>query len=151
MASASGVGAGAPGPSRKRPRSPSPPPPAHRRSAGGRARVIESDDEEDDSDMDDFIDDSDAKMDISAQIRNIFGYDRRKFRDEEDFDDRSMECNRSGAQCGVLFHTFLTLYFYYTLYIFNILLSLESAHKKVPLTRSLLFFDYANDSAHHSH
>ena len=32
--------------------------------------------------MDDFIDDSDAKVDISAEIRNIFGYDRRKFRDE---------------------------------------------------------------------
>ena len=32
--------------------------------------------------MDDFIDDSDAKIDISAEIRNIFGYDRRKFRDE---------------------------------------------------------------------
>ena len=35
-----------------------------------------------DSEMDDFIDDSDAKIDISAEIRNIFGYDRRKFRDE---------------------------------------------------------------------
>ena len=32
--------------------------------------------------MDDFIDDSDAKVDISAEIRNIFGYDRRKFRHE---------------------------------------------------------------------
>ena len=44
--------------------------------------------------MDDFIDDSDSKMDISAEIRNLFGYDRRKFRDEEDFDDRAMENNR---------------------------------------------------------
>ena len=35
-----------------------------------------------DSEMDDFIDDSEANIDISAQIRNIFGYDRRKFRDE---------------------------------------------------------------------
>ena len=35
-----------------------------------------------DSEMDDFIDDSDAKIDISAEIRNIFGYDKRKFRDE---------------------------------------------------------------------
>ena len=35
-----------------------------------------------DSEMDDFIDDSDAKIDISAEIRNIFGYDRRKFRHE---------------------------------------------------------------------
>jgi protein SPT2 len=55
---------------------------------------IDSDSEEYDSEMDDFIDDSDAKIDVSAQIRNIFGYDRRKFRDEDDFDDRSMETNR---------------------------------------------------------
>lgn len=54
---------------------------------------IESDSEYD-SEMDDFIDDSDAKVDISAEIRNIFGYDRRKFRHEEDFDDRAMENNR---------------------------------------------------------
>lgn len=47
-----------------------------------------------DSEMDDFIDDTEANIDISAEIRNIFGYDRRKFRDERDFDDRSMENNR---------------------------------------------------------
>lgn len=68
---------------------------------GGHSRMrIESDDndddddEDEDSEMDDFIDDSEANVDISAQIRSIFGYDRRKFRNEEDFDDRSMECNR---------------------------------------------------------
>ena len=44
--------------------------------------------------MDDFIDDTEATIDISAEIRKIFGYDRKKFRDEADFDDRSMECNR---------------------------------------------------------
>jgi protein SPT2 len=57
---------------------------------------IESDDDEDDYDSEDdnFIDDTDAKVDISAEIRNIFGYDKRKFRDEPDFDDRSMENNR---------------------------------------------------------
>merc|ERR1719412_2704389 len=54
---------------------------------------IESESEHD-SEMDDFIDDSEANVDISAQIRNIFGYDRRKYRDEDDFDDRSMETNR---------------------------------------------------------
>ena len=43
--------------------------------------------------MDDFIDDSEAKFDISAEIRGIFGYDRRRFRDEEPFDDRAMESN----------------------------------------------------------
>ena len=57
-----------------------------------RRRIESDDDEEDeDSEMDDFIDDSEAKFDISAEIRGIFGYDRRKFRDEEPFDDRSME------------------------------------------------------------
>ena len=55
---------------------------------------IESDDEDYDSEMDDFIDDSEANVDIGAEIRSIFGYDRRKFRDEADFDDRSMENNR---------------------------------------------------------
>ena len=41
--------------------------------------------------MDDFIDDSDAKVDISAEIRNIFGYDRRKFRHEVNI---ISNCNR---------------------------------------------------------
>ena len=46
--------------------------PGDRGRAGGRR--IESDSDEDyDSEMDDFIDDSDAKVDISAEIRNIFG------------------------------------------------------------------------------
>ena len=44
-----------------------------------------------DSEMDDFIDDSDAKVDISAEIRNIFGYDRRKFRHEVNI---ISNCNR---------------------------------------------------------
>ena len=33
--------------------------------------------------MDDFIDDGD-QMDVSAEIRKIMGYDRRKFVDEDD-------------------------------------------------------------------
>jgi len=59
-------------------------------------RRIESDDSEEeyDSEMDDFIDDSEDKVDIGAEIRSIFGYDRRKFKDEADFDDRSMENNK---------------------------------------------------------
>jgi len=58
-------------------------------------RRIESDSEEEyDSELEDnFIDDSDCKVDISAEIRSIFGYDKRKYRDE-DFDDRSMENNK---------------------------------------------------------
>jgi len=75
---------------RSRSRSRSPVPFKSKKNNGMR---IESDSEYD-SEMDDFIDDSDAKIDISAEIRNIFGYDRRKFRDEGDFDDRSMENNR---------------------------------------------------------
>jgi len=75
---------------RSRSRSISPVPLKSKKVSGMR---IESDSEYD-SEMDDFIDDSDAKIDISAEIRNIFGYDRRKFKDEDDFDDRSMETNR---------------------------------------------------------
>ena len=45
---------------------------------GGRNRIESDDEEDEDSEMDDFIDDSEAKMDISAEIRSIFGYDRRR-------------------------------------------------------------------------
>ena len=45
-----------------------------RRIGGSGGRRIESDSEDYDSEMDDFIDDTDAKVDISAEIRNIFGY-----------------------------------------------------------------------------
>ncbi len=73
----------------KRPKARSPSPVASSRSKINAGRVIDSEsEEEEDYEMDDFIDDSDANMDISAQIRSIFGYDRRKFRDEPDFDDR---------------------------------------------------------------
>lgn len=38
-----------------------------------------SDEEEDEYDEDDdFIDDGDAEMDVSAAIRDIFGYDKRR-------------------------------------------------------------------------
>jgi len=67
---------------------------AYGRGGGGGGMRIESDSEEYDSEMDDFIDDTDAKVDIGAEIRNIFGYDKRKYRDEDDFDDRSMENNK---------------------------------------------------------
>lgn len=43
-----------------------------------------------DSDLNDFIDDSECQEDISSYIRNIFGYDKRKYRDR-DLDDRRME------------------------------------------------------------
>ena len=72
--------------SSKRPRQRSETPPPSK-SRGNNHNRIESDydDEEDeyDSEMDDFIDDGD-QMDVSAQIRKIMGYDRRKFVDEDD-------------------------------------------------------------------
>ena len=56
-------------------------------------RIIDDDDDSEyDSEMDDFIDDGDAEVDFSAEIRNIFGYDKNRYRDE-DFDDREMESN----------------------------------------------------------
>ncbi|XP_076342295.1 uncharacterized protein LOC143242706 [Tachypleus tridentatus] len=55
-------------------------------------RRIESDDEEDD--MSDFIDDTPVgeEEDYSSIIREIFGYDRRKYIDD-DFDDSNMEAS----------------------------------------------------------
>merc|ERR1712061_231394 len=66
-----------------------------RKHAGEFRRRLDSDSEEsEDSEMDDFIDDSDAKCDYSAEIRKIFNYDKRKYRDEDEFDDRAMENNK---------------------------------------------------------
>lgn len=57
----------------------------------GRA-VIESDDEDYDSEMDDFIDDSEADLGhISAEIGKIFGYDKRRFEDDYESDGECME------------------------------------------------------------
>eukprot|EP00794_Sanderia_malayensis_P018054 gene18054-19863_t len=50
------------------------------------------DDYDDYDDMADFIDDGGDDMDYSKHIRNIFGYDRRKFHDEDD-DLSAMESN----------------------------------------------------------
>ncbi|XP_065202237.1 protein SPT2 homolog [Planococcus citri] len=63
-----------------------------------RRKVIESD-EEYDSEMDDFIDDSE-QTDVSSFITEIFGYDRRKYagRGYEDDDDECMESNFSQLQ-----------------------------------------------------
>ncbi|CAI9725212.1 Hypothetical predicted protein [Octopus vulgaris] len=58
-----------------------------------RRRVIESDEEEED-DMDGFIDDEpidDDCQSVSKYIRSIFGYDRRKFKDEDMSDIDKME------------------------------------------------------------
>eukprot|EP00092_Neocalanus_flemingeri_P019501 GFUD01021127.1.p1 GENE.GFUD01021127.1~~GFUD01021127.1.p1 ORF type:complete len:613 (+),score=242.70 GFUD01021127.1:176-2014(+) len=67
---------------------------AKRKEDDGYKRRIESDSEDEyDSELEGFIDDTDDRVDISAEIRNIFGYDKRSYRDE-DFDDRSMENNK---------------------------------------------------------
>ena len=60
------------------------------KSAGNRIESDEYDSE--DSEMDDFIDDTDSKIDVSSEIAKMFGYDRRKYRDDDE-DDRSMENN----------------------------------------------------------
>ena len=73
-----------------RPRSPSPEP-LRKKAKNTASNRIESDDEDEyDSEMDDFIDDSDTKMDVSAEIAKMFGYNRHKYRDE-DFDDRDAD------------------------------------------------------------
>lgn len=57
-----------------------------------RRNVIEDEDSEYDSEMDDFIDDGDEELDYSSEIKRIFGYDKSRYKDE-DFDDRQMESN----------------------------------------------------------
>lgn len=54
-------------------------------SAASKRRILEdSDEDEYDSEMDDFIDDDDAELDYSSEIRKMFGYDRSRFRDDDD-------------------------------------------------------------------
>ncbi|XP_058128245.1 protein SPT2 homolog [Anopheles ziemanni] len=60
-------------------------------SVGKKRRVIDSDSEYD-SEMDDFIDDGDCEEDYSSAIKEIFGYDKSRYRDEYyDDDDYNME------------------------------------------------------------
>ncbi|KAL1769010.1 SPT2-like [Sigmodon hispidus] len=59
-----------------------------------RPRVYEDDDDDDeyDSEMDDFIEDEgEPQEEISKHIREIFGYDRKKYKDESDYALRYME------------------------------------------------------------
>ncbi|XP_053418067.1 protein SPT2 homolog [Nycticebus coucang] len=52
----------------------------------------EEDDDEYDSDMEDFIEDEgESQEEISKHIREIFGYDRKKYKDESDYALRYME------------------------------------------------------------
>ncbi|XP_028651878.1 protein SPT2 homolog [Erpetoichthys calabaricus] len=55
-------------------------------------RRWEDEEEELDSEMDDFIDDGDVNQDeVSKHIREIFGYDRTKYKDDSDYALRYME------------------------------------------------------------
>lgn len=47
--------------------------------------------------MDDFIDDGDCNEDISSHIRDIFGYDKRRYRDLDE-DDAQMESSFAQVQ-----------------------------------------------------
>ncbi|CAG9792208.1 unnamed protein product [Diatraea saccharalis] len=60
-------------------------------------RRLDSDSEYD-SEMDDFIDDGDENMDYSRHIKEIFGYDKSKYRDMDDQDDPTMESSFARQQ-----------------------------------------------------
>ncbi|KAJ0069363.1 hypothetical protein NL108_004175, partial [Boleophthalmus pectinirostris] len=62
-------------------------------------RKFEDEEDEYDSEMDDFIDDGDDDPeDISQHIKQIFGYDRNKFKDESDYALRFMESSWKDMQ-----------------------------------------------------
>ncbi|XP_039490570.1 protein SPT2 homolog [Drosophila santomea] len=61
-------------------------------------RIYDDDDEDEyDSELDDFIDDGDCEEDISSHIRDIFGYDKRRYKGIDD-DDRGMESSFAQMQ-----------------------------------------------------
>ncbi|XP_031623290.1 protein SPT2 homolog [Contarinia nasturtii] len=55
-------------------------------TAASKRRILEDSEDEDeyDSEMDDFIDDDDEEINYSSAIKNIFGYDKSRYRDEDD-------------------------------------------------------------------
>ncbi|XP_073434364.1 protein SPT2 homolog isoform X2 [Dendrobates tinctorius] len=57
-------------------------------------RIDDEEEEEYDSEMEDFIDDGGESQDeISKHIREIFGYDRTRYKEESDYALRYMESN----------------------------------------------------------
>ncbi|KAJ8725272.1 hypothetical protein PYW07_016230 [Mythimna separata] len=60
-------------------------------------RALDSESEYD-SELDDFIDDGDDEMDYSKHIKEIFGYDKSKYRDMDDDDDPMMESSFARQQ-----------------------------------------------------
>ncbi|XP_023166818.1 protein SPT2 homolog isoform X2 [Drosophila hydei] len=65
--------------------------------ASNKRRIYDDDDSEYDSELDDFIDDGDCNEDISSHIRDIFGYDKRRYRDLDE-DDAQMESSFAQVQ-----------------------------------------------------
>jgi len=63
----------------------------------GKKRVIESDSEYD-SEMDDFIDDGEQEVDYSSAIKEIFGYDRSRYKNVQEESDDDMETNFATIQ-----------------------------------------------------
>ncbi|PIK44310.1 hypothetical protein BSL78_18848, partial [Apostichopus japonicus] len=67
--------------------------------AARRGRLLSSEDEEEDSDMDDFIDDTPYEGpeggNVSSYIKEIFGYDSSKYKYESDYALKSMEASYS--------------------------------------------------------
>ncbi|XP_041074444.1 protein SPT2 homolog isoform X2 [Polyodon spathula] len=62
-------------------------------------RKFDDDEDEYDSEMEDFIDDEEGDQDeISKHIREIFGYDRSKYKDESDYALRYMESSWKDQQ-----------------------------------------------------
>lgn len=58
----------------------------HKQTAASKRRILDDSDEESDydSEMDDFIDDGPVDNDYSNEIQKIFGYDKSRYRDEDD-------------------------------------------------------------------
>lgn len=71
--------------------------PKKRPMAAPKRRIIDDDESEYDSEMDDFIDDDPQENDYSKYIKEIFGYDKSKYRyDDDDVDN--MESNFAQQQ-----------------------------------------------------
>lgn len=60
-------------------------------------RILDDSESEYDSELDDFIDDDEPEEDYSRHIRDIFGYDKARYRNE-DYDSDNMESNFAQQQ-----------------------------------------------------
>ncbi|XP_075159246.1 protein SPT2 homolog [Haematobia irritans] len=69
-----------------------------KKSSAPKRRILDDDDSEYDSELDDFIDDGEEEEDYSSHIKAIFGYDKSKYRDIDEEDDRMMEASFAQIQ-----------------------------------------------------